>query len=336
MVLVLVLALALGAGCSLDSAGISLAEPVAKEIPPLDSGPGSDRARGEDLGTDLSAPPDAGAVDAEDSGEADGGRAGAGDAAPEAPPGESIPEHDAGAAGAVAPDTGPAPPKEPPAAGPQLLLALSLDERRGSLAVQDGSGLRQQVDVHGLDAARCWVEGRRGGALAFERNGYLRVAVQGPVRTLGAFTFAAWLRRERPDDDGALISRGVAGQGGYAYRVWISGDRLRVQLNDPAARAGLHDTSRATLPVGRWLHVAVTFDGRQVRLYHDGQLTDEWPYTQPLARPDAERPLLIGASESPTDDERVRDRLTGRLDDVTLHGAALDPAAVAALAAGAL
>jgi hypothetical protein len=330
--MVLVLALALATGCSLDSAGISLAEPVAKEVAPLDSGPESGRIRGEDLGTDLGAPPDAGAVDAEQSGEADSGPAGAGDAAPEVPPSESIPAPDAGAE-AAAPDTGPPPPNEPPAE-PPLLLALSLDERHGSLAVQDRSGLRHQVSVHGLDAARCWVEGRRAGALAFERNGYLRVALQGPVRALAAFTFATWLRRERPDDDGALISRGVAGQGGYAYRVWISGDRLRVQLNDPGARAGIHDTSRATLPVGRWLHVAVTFDGRRVRLYHDGQLTDEWAYTQPLARPDAERPLLIGASESPTDDVGVRDRLTGRLDDVTLHGAALDPAAVAALAAG--
>ena len=80
------------------------------------------------------------------------------------------------------------------------------------------------------------------------------------------------------------------------------------------------------------MHVVLTFDNPRVRLYQDGALSDEWSYDHPPVPVSLYQPLLIGASESPTDDEGVRDRLTARLDEVALYGAALDPAQVAALA----
>ena len=216
-------------------------------------------------------------------------------------------------------------------AKPRLLLSLPLDDSGGSMAAQDHSGLQQQVTLHRLNAARCWVDGHRGGALALQRNGYLQVGIQGALASLRAFSFATWFRRERTDDDGVLISRGVAGAGGYVYRLWISGDDLRVQLNDPGPLVGLDRTSRSPVPVRRWVHVAMTFDGQRARLYQDGALTDDWPYDQPLAAVGT-RPLLIGASESPGDEEGVRDRLTGRLDEVMFYEGALDAAQVTDLA----
>jgi hypothetical protein len=216
-------------------------------------------------------------------------------------------------------------------ATPRLLLLLPLDDADGSMAAQDRSGMQQQVTLHRLNAARCWVDGHRGGALALQRNGYLHVEIQGALASLRAFSFATWFRRERSDDDGVLISRGVAGAGGYVYRLWISGDQVRVQLNDPGPLVGLDRTSRSPVPVRRWVHVAMTFDGQRARLYQDGALTDDWPYDQPLAAVGT-RPLLIGASESPGDEEGVRDRLTGRLDEVMFYEGALDAAQVTDLA----
>jgi hypothetical protein len=309
------------AACSVDMTGVASAEPAPPSGVAADGGATARRASAADvapaapdLGTDL--PGDPAAIDAA---EADAAEADATEA-------------DAIAVDAPEIDASPPPPPDAASMGPQLLLSLPLDDDDGAMAAGDRSGLGQQVTLHRLNAARCWVDGHRGGALALQRDGYLQVGIRGALGTLRAFSFATWFWRERSDDDGVLVSRGAAGNGGYAYRIWISGEHLRVQLNDPGPLDGMHRTSRSPLAVRRWLHLAVTFDGRRVRLYQDGAPTDDWPYERPLAALPAARPLLIGASESPSDEEGVRDRLTGRLDEVMFYDGALPPEQVAELA----
>jgi Concanavalin A-like lectin/glucanases superfamily len=313
----LLLSAVLAVGCAVDQTGVGAAEPDPPKAVRT-AGDATDGRTHAVVG---------GGVDAAG---LDGGPE-AGREARDAVPAADTFEPGGRSGGALSADAASVPPTR--SERPPLLLALAFDDPAGSVTARDRSSLQQQVALVRLNTARCWVDGRRGGALAFGRDGYLAVALRGPLVGVTRFSFAAWLRRERADDDGVLISRGVVGAGGYAYRVWISGDRLRVQLNDPGPLVGFHQTGRSTLPVQRWVHVAVTFDGRRVRLYHDGALSDEWSYDRPLATSGPERPLLIGASESPGDVEGVRDRLTGRLDDVVVYGDPLDPAQVAALAA---
>ena len=314
----LALAIGLSAGCAVDASGVAGAEPSGSSS--VANGMTSD-----------------GGATARRSSSADI----AADAGPETSP-DILTSVDAAGVDAVEVDAATAdrasddddasrPLPEPPSARPRLLLSLPLDDAGGSMAARDRSGLQQQVTLHRLDAARCWVDGHQGGALALQRNGYLHVGIRDALASPGAFSFATWFRRERSDDDGVLMSRGAVGAGGYVYRLWLSGDHLRVQLNDPGPLAGLNRPSRSPLPVRRWVHVVMTFDGRRARLYQDGALTDDWPYDQPLAAP-ATRPMLIGASESPSDEEGVRDRLTGRLDEVLFYEGALDAAQVTALA----
>ena len=308
--------LVVAAGCVVDATGIPSAEPTeSKSVMAPDAG--TDARPSVDLGADVGL---------------DLGMGASSDAGADTLAAADVVDVEAAVADRPAVEAASATPRDPPSPKPPLLLLLPLDDPDGSMAARDRSGLQQQVTLHRLNAERCWVEGRRGGALALQRNGYLRVAVRGALATLTSFSFATWIRRERSDDDGVLISRGVAGTGGYSYRLWLDGDRLRVQLNDPGPRSGFHETSRGILPVRRWVHVVLTFDNPRVRLYQDGALSDEWSYDHPLVPVSLDHPLLIGASESPTDDEGVRDRLTARLDEVALYGAALDPAQVAALA----
>jgi hypothetical protein len=310
----LALALGLSAGCAVDASGVASAEPSGS----------SSVASGMTAG---------GAATARRSSSADL----AADAGPETSPDVTTSvdaaEVDAAGVDAAEVDAAGVDVAEPPSASPRLLLSLPLDDAGGSTAARDRSGLQQQVTLRRLDAARCWVDGRQGGALALQRNGYLHVGIRDALASPGAFSFATWFRRERSDDDGVLLSRGAVGAGGYVYRLWLSDDHLRMQLNDPGPLVGLSRTGRSPLPVRRWVHVAMTFDGRRARLYQDGAITDDWPYDQPLAAP-ATRPMLIGASESPSDEEGVRDRLTGRLDEVLFYEGALDAAQVAALAQG--
>jgi hypothetical protein len=315
----LALALGLTAGCAVDDSGVAGAKPAGPSgVAAPDGGATARRSSTADVGAgagpeatpDILARVDAVEVDTVEI-----------DAA----------EVDAAVADQASDEDASRPTPDLPSARPRLLLSLPLDDAGGSMAARDRSGLQQQVTLHRLDAARCWVDGHRGGALALQRNGYLHVGIQGALASLRAFSFATWFRRERSDDDGVLFSRGVGDAGGYVYRLWISGDQLRVQLNDPGPLVGLNRTSRTPLPVRRWVHVAMSFDGRRARLYQDGALTDEWLYDQPLAVLPT-RPLLLGASESPTDEEGVRDRLTGRLDEVMFYEGALDAAQVTELA----
>lgn len=78
-------------------------------------------------------------------------------------------------------------------------------------------------------------------------------------------------------------------------------------------------------PSYRWHHLAGVFDGRQLRLYVDGQLEASGPLTGAL--PSNNTPLYIGASqEGPTG--VVADFFYGFLDDVRLWNVALGEAAI--------
>jgi hypothetical protein len=68
-----------------------------------------------------------------------------------------------------------------------------------------------------------------------------------------------------------------------------------------------------------WVHVALTYDGSEMRLYIDGSLADAFPYTGSLNNAD---PVLLGAN-------MVSKRFTyfwkGAIDEVAFFDRALDP-----------
>jgi hypothetical protein len=170
--------------------------------------------------------------------------------------------------------------------------------------------------------------GRLGGALQFDGSddfvdiGTLDIADGNGV------TLALWLRPQAFGGDSRLISKATGTA--EADHIWMistfDDTALRFRLKAGGVTSTLM-TGQNELEIGKWYHVACTYDGSRMRIYGDGILLASLPKTGPLAA----APLVAaaignqppGAGSSP---------FAGLIDDVRIYRLALSEAEIAALA----
>jgi hypothetical protein len=91
--------------------------------------------------------------------------------------------------------------------------------------------------------------------------------------TLGAlqkFTLECRIKTEVANQDNRWLANGVFGHSVRAgFRIGVLKGRPCFQV--PQTEWSHHLTGRDLLPVGKWVHLAATFDGTTMRLYMDGQ-----------------------------------------------------------------
>jgi hypothetical protein len=105
-------------------------------------------------------------------------------------------------------------------------------------------------------------------------HGYIRVPHSAALNPTGAFTFEAWVNIR----DHGTGCASIAGKG-YLSTWWIGacGTTLRSYLKGAGSiRDG------GVIPVGRWTHIAVTYDGANRRHYINGELISTFAETGPL------------------------------------------------------
>jgi hypothetical protein len=223
-----------------------------------------------------------------------------------------------------------------------LIGRWTFDEGAGT-TLHDSSG-------HGLDAeirdfpfgdlarpaapgAIGWLAaGHRGGALRLTGTQAAIVGGTGALPTLdrpsraNRITIAAWVRIAEHETS-ERFSRCIAGrsEAGTAYPLaWLA-------LNHDAPASSVHFSSAvagAPLELGRWTHLATTYDGTTIGLYQDGrEITHQesgW-----VLEPST-TPFVIGAAQAL---EALRSFLHGDLDELRLYDRALSEAEIARLAA---
>jgi hypothetical protein len=136
------------------------------------------------------------------------------------------------------------------------------------------------------------VAGRFGRALAF--TGREWQTLRGPKHAR-ALTVEAWVRPERRT--GTIVEQGTA---------WAL---------TPAAVTLRGRSVRGSLKLGRWTHLALTYDGRTIRRYVDGYAAGTRAYTGTLR---GSRTLRLG------------DGFRGRLDELRIYDRALSSAQIKA------
>jgi hypothetical protein len=134
------------------------------------------------------------------------------------------------------------------------------------------------------------------------------------------FTLAAWIKPEAAT--GAIMSRTEEWLEGEGYGLYLMDGKLRLHITRRWTDISLRIETVNSLPLNRWQHVAVSYDGRRkgkgVRMYVDGQpqelkiLFDELTY--PLG---PKEPFRIGAGGGP------QYRFRGQIDDVRVYNRAL-------------
>ena len=210
-----------------------------------------------------------------------------------------------------------------------LVLYFSFDEPPKNGVVRDESGTGN--DGRAVNA-RWTAQGRRGGALQFDRtNSYVTVPNR-PSLNPAQITIAAWIKTsysggvwcrifDKSFDKGFALSDGGDVQQYHAKGQldWeiggSSGDSKAVrEINSRPLR----------IDDGRWHHVAGTYDGTVQRLYLDGELLSQerrWKGRVPANNYD----LTIAANRSDPAADEVGASFDGLIDEAMMFNRALSP-----------
>jgi len=184
------------------------------------------------------------------------------------------------------------------------------DEASGNIA-KDSSG-------HGYDADLkenpTWVEGKFGHALEFQGRSYLEVRNSSQNLSFGGaepFSITAWVKNQGGGTLMGKFNGGIIG----AYIVTISGSGT-VGFHrevDPWSFSGTR-----TVPDNDFGHVAVTYDGVEMKIYVNGEFDAQ--QERGPQNTDTVTPVLIGARFTNNEPSEF---FSGALDDVALFNVAL-------------
>jgi hypothetical protein len=224
------------------------------------------------------------------------------------------------------------PPEDSPPLGAAAVLYLRFDDQPPGQTWHDSSGKRNDARLRGGDNQPSVSPGRYDGGLHLgggPGGGWLEAPSSNTFdEIVHGVSIAAWIYRAPDDGDGTILSRRASSSGGQLYALEIANDRLRARLNS-ANGYNANLNSGSPVPRGAWVHVAMTFDQHEVRLFVDGVERASQPYL--LALPSEVTPVLVGASEAPFGGP-TSSRLGATLDEVLLYARPLQDREIAALA----
>lgn len=209
---------------------------------------------------------------------------------------------------------------------PTLIAWYPLDDVGDGFTVDATGNGHDARCVPDLDVCPALVEGRRGGAMAFNEGDHLRVSNEdGFFDTYDGFTVAAWVWLEPPFYSAPLSK--MLGTGSDNSWQLEYGDDGR-----PAFTTGnfeLRDIDYADFAVepATWVHLAGSWDGFTKRFYVNGSL--EYALDEYFIDFDGSD-FLIGGDENGGAPALL---FGGRVDDVRIYARALADDEVARLAA---
>ncbi len=161
--------------------------------------------------------------------------------------------------------------------------------------------------------------GQGGRALVCDGGG---VTVPGNPRLspTNALSVECWVRTEKAGQPNAWMVNRVFGGGETAgYRMGVVNGHPCFQV--PVTAWSHHLRASVPLPVGRWVHLAGTFDGTTMRIYVDGEERGSMERAGPVGATDAR--LVLGNF-----DVGHPAHFDGWLDDVRIYDRALPPEAI--------
>ena len=196
-----------------------------------------------------------------------------------------------------------------------LQLAYGFDEGIGAL-LADSSGNNKTGTITG----GTWTSGRYGGAVSLDGlAGRIDPSPLG-VFYRNAFTYEAWVFKQGTKGDVAVVGSWVASQSGGAM-IWVDHATARYRLTLGGSFSDYLDSGRGPA-VGRWQHVAATYDGTTARMYIDGAEVASKVFSGNVGSSNAWRIGAYGLTPTGFFD--------GSIDDVRIYDRALSASDIAA------
>ena len=199
---------------------------------------------------------------------------------------------------------------EPPSASEGLVAHYPLDGN-----ANDVSGNQNHGEIAGAVSAASDRHGNPNGALMFNGvDGFIHVpnsqSLQSPS---SAITLTAWINLTSYQDVAGIITKtntGNYGQYHLNYQAW-STPNIAFSVN-----TALGASANATLSIGEWHFIAVSFDGMKIKIYLNNQVIRE-QLVDGVIEPD-NNPIMIGI-DTPGSTEFLK----GALDDLRIYNRAL-------------
>ncbi|MBI3857746.1 MAG: hypothetical protein HY293_18855, partial [Planctomycetes bacterium] len=234
--------------------------------------------------------------------------------------------------GAILSSTRKAPPTEPEIK--ELDKARGLDDPPvpidpdlvGWWAFEEGGG-NQVVDLSGKNhpgkvvGSVQWVEGKIGGGLqgTGDKSG-VEVADAEDLRLTGDLTLSIWVKRTAESGDWVcILGRGTAAQRNFG--IWLEAG-TRKYMYQQYGGADINVFGQKLIEQGKWIHLAVTIESDNVRVFYNGELDAE-----------SKRPgrSFGGAGALGIGQAMAHTGLNGAVDDVRIYSRALSADEIRAL-----
>jgi RNA polymerase sigma factor (sigma-70 family) len=217
--------------------------------------------------------------------------------------------------------------------GHGLIGYWRFDDGAGSSWARDWSGNGNDCRLRQLDPALAWSEGRLGGGLTLNGQGWLECPHVEAVAGLDAqLTLSMWVRRAPSKYKvHALVSRQHGDGTLDAFHLGFRNDELALRSQ---VKGGPAFTAFPRV-TGQWHHIAATLDtDGYARLYIDGELVRK---KQKAGRPSlggGNNPLIIGGGINGPDWNDVQERFSGAIDELSVYDRPLRPEEIRSLAQG--
>jgi hypothetical protein len=185
-----------------------------------------------------------------------------------------------------------------------LLLYFPMEEGQGNV-LKDASGQGRDGKIVGSGK---WVNGKYGRGLQVAAADEVQIADDGSLDGMGELTAELWVWMEAHHNTG-LIQKGANWpEISYLIQPWGDG-QIYFGIKETSSRA---ITKAGDFPLGAWYHLAAVFDGKQLRLYINGDKKAEAPPPAGVkAVHDTPNPIQLG------------NRFNGVMDEFVLYKRAL-------------
>lgn len=157
---------------------------------------------------------------------------------------------------------------------PGMVAGYSFDETSGTSA-SDSSGNNNTAAINGAS----WVAGQYGNALSFNGNtNYLSIPNSASLDIEGTeLSIAFWLSPLATSGDTVLLGKfwnTTWSNPYYQYGVELQGANRPIFVLGTTTGYRTAAMGGSVLPYNQWSHVAITFDGSQVKFYLNGSLVN--------------------------------------------------------------
>jgi len=212
---------------------------------------------------------------------------------------------------------------------------ITPDPPRGEkyLYLMENGPVQKEVSFTGQarwkEGAAQYAAGPVGQAGDFEGRRYIEVGNVANFGFYDSFTLSAWIN---PDSaTGVIVSRALDEPDGKGFALFLKDGHLAANLIQRWLDDGVRLESETVVPLNRWSHVTLSYDGSRlasgIHLYLNGESLKLKVQADYMNQPfDVKQPLRIGGGLGPAN------RFRGRIAEVRVYRSELTPEEAAMLA----